>query len=213
MGRHDYEPGEPIINGNMDTTRERILHVAENLFAKKGFYETSLRDICSVIGIANSSLLYYFPSKKKLYGAVLRKITESLSIVTADLPTESGNPERDISIIMQRLMDWARNNPGRMQILMRETLDNPERLPEIKHFFLSDLVKAMRQPIDRIKEKGGLQGFDPDLFLFHFIGAVSYFSVALPTISHVIQRSDAEELQRKYEETILNVITSCIQNR
>lgn len=197
----------------MDTTRERILYVAEDLFAKKGFYETSLRDICSVIGIANSSLLYYFPSKKKLYGAVLRRITESLNVVIADLPTESANPEHDISIIVQRLMDWARNNPVRMQILMRETLDNRERLPEIKHFFLSDLVKSMRQPIDRIKEKGELQGFDPDLFLFHLIGAISYFSVALPTISHVIARNDAQELQRKYEETILNVITSCIQRR
>lgn len=197
----------------MDTTRERILYVAEDLFAKKGFYETSLRDICSVIGIANSSLLYYFPSKKKLYGAVLRRITESLNVVIADLPTESANPEHDISIIVQRLMDWARNNPVRMQILMRETLDNRERLPKIKHFFLSDLVKSMRQPIDRIKEKGELQGFDPDLFLFHLIGAISYFSVALPTISHVIERNDAQELQRKYEETILNVITSCIQRR
>src|SRR5258708_23650780 len=59
-------------------TRDRVLQVAQALFAERGYRGTSLRDIAKRIGIKAPSLLHHFPSKQQLYLAVLDKMFESL---------------------------------------------------------------------------------------------------------------------------------------
>lgn len=45
------------------TTRERILEVALDLFNRKGYAETSMREIAAPLGISKAALYYHFPSK------------------------------------------------------------------------------------------------------------------------------------------------------
>ena len=58
-------------------TRDRVLQVAQALFAERGYRGTSLRDIAKRIGIKAPSLLHHFPSKQQLYLAVLDKMFQS----------------------------------------------------------------------------------------------------------------------------------------
>ena len=59
-------------------TRDRVLQVAQALFAERGYRGTSLRDIAKRIGIKAPSLLHHFPSKQQLYIAVIEKMFENL---------------------------------------------------------------------------------------------------------------------------------------
>ncbi len=54
-------------------TKERILDVAEHLFADSGFTATSLRDITSAAGVNLASVNYHFGSKEGLLSAVLHR--------------------------------------------------------------------------------------------------------------------------------------------
>ena len=54
-------------------TKERILDVAEHLFADFGFATTSLRDITSEAGVNLASVNYHFGSKEALLAAVLAR--------------------------------------------------------------------------------------------------------------------------------------------
>ena len=47
-------------------TRQRILEAARNLFSKKGFDESTTRDIAAEAGVATGTLFNYFPSKEAL---------------------------------------------------------------------------------------------------------------------------------------------------
>ena len=54
-------------------TKERILNVAERLFADRGFPATSLRDLTSEAGVNIASVNYHFGSKDALLAAVLER--------------------------------------------------------------------------------------------------------------------------------------------
>lgn len=56
-----------------NSLREKILCVAEHLFAEKGFAETSIREITKRANCNLSSVNYYFHSKKNLYVEVFRR--------------------------------------------------------------------------------------------------------------------------------------------
>ncbi len=47
-------------------TRERILQAARNLFQRKGFEQTTTRDLAAEAGIAVGTLFNYFPTKEDL---------------------------------------------------------------------------------------------------------------------------------------------------
>ena len=59
-------------------TVERILDVAEILFAEKGFAETSLRLITSKAQVNLAAVNYHFGSKKSLIQAVFARFLEHL---------------------------------------------------------------------------------------------------------------------------------------
>ncbi|MCL2164686.1 MAG: TetR/AcrR family transcriptional regulator [Oscillospiraceae bacterium] len=57
-------------------SRQKILDTAAELFAKKGFTETTIRELSEAVGFKNSASIYHhFPSK----GAVLQQILEDYS--------------------------------------------------------------------------------------------------------------------------------------
>jgi AcrR family transcriptional regulator len=48
------------------STRERILDVALDLFSRKGYAETSLREIAAELGFSKAALYYHFESKQDI---------------------------------------------------------------------------------------------------------------------------------------------------
>src|SRR5438105_14330534 len=59
MGRPSHADGRQ--------TRQAILDNALQLFAEKGYFGTTLRDIASSVGVRESALYNYFPSKEALF--------------------------------------------------------------------------------------------------------------------------------------------------
>jgi AcrR family transcriptional regulator len=56
-----------------DETRERILNVAEGLFARNGYNGTSLREVASAAELQTAAIGYHYPSKEELFDTVVRR--------------------------------------------------------------------------------------------------------------------------------------------
>ena len=59
------------------TTKDKILDVAEGLFAEHGFNDTSLRTITGKANVNLASVNYHFGDKKTLVRAVLNRYLEA----------------------------------------------------------------------------------------------------------------------------------------
>ena len=57
-----------------ETTRERILSVALDLFVRKGYAETSLREIAEAVGVSKAALYYHFDSKEDILLALHMRV-------------------------------------------------------------------------------------------------------------------------------------------
>jgi len=103
-----------------------IMKTALNLFAKKGFYNTTIADIAKEMGMSVGNMYNYFPSKEslakelliytsKLFGEELKKINEM------DISTKE-----KIKKIVELYFKKAKEEPELVDYFMRVYLSNKE---------------------------------------------------------------------------------------
>ena len=81
--------------------RERLLETATDIFAKKGYAGTSVREIVNRAGVSKPVLYYYFQSKEGLFLAIL-DMAEDLQKQLLDGVLESDGKVLDRLIILYR---------------------------------------------------------------------------------------------------------------
>lgn len=88
-------------------TVERILDAAEQLFAEKGFAETSLRLITSKAGVNLAAVNYHFGSKKSLIQAVFTRFLDPFVVSLEqelDRNEQAGDPEQSLDELLEMLV-------------------------------------------------------------------------------------------------------------
>jgi AcrR family transcriptional regulator len=65
---------------NAAETKERIIHAAQLLFARKGYAQCSVKEIADAAGVAASLIIKHFGSKAELFGAALITAVQQSSL-------------------------------------------------------------------------------------------------------------------------------------
>jgi AcrR family transcriptional regulator len=71
------QAARPVVSDE-EGTRDRILHTAERLFAKRGFNGVSMRELAAAAQVNIASIGYHFESKEGLLAAVYRRHCEPM---------------------------------------------------------------------------------------------------------------------------------------
>ncbi len=84
-----------IMAGKKEKTRDSIIDASYALFARKGFKQLTMKDVCEVTGMSRGGLYSHFPGTDKLFEAVLERVTGNS---TMDFQTEikKGSSASDI---------------------------------------------------------------------------------------------------------------------
>ncbi|MHB1533025.1 MAG: TetR/AcrR family transcriptional regulator [Acidimicrobiales bacterium] len=98
-------------------TRDRILAVALELFASKGYAATSVRDITERLGLTKASLYYHFASKEDILDALMRPLGQDLAELIAWARAE---PVADARQILVTLVDLLCRRGAVVRALMAE---------------------------------------------------------------------------------------------
>lgn len=80
--------------------KEQIVSIATNLFARKGYEGTSLRDIAEAAGLTKAALYYHFPDKEKLYEGVVVTRMQGLNDTVQAAIAQANDPVEKIRLFL-----------------------------------------------------------------------------------------------------------------
>jgi AcrR family transcriptional regulator len=116
-------PTKPGAVPKSEETRSKILAAALDLFRRRGFEETTMRDIANEAGVALGSAYYYFDSKEALVMAFYTEAGEAMSVrIETSLATEKGLENR-LRAILDVKFEYFASNRLFLGALLRHAAD------------------------------------------------------------------------------------------
>ena len=192
----------------MTNTRERFIDAATSAFAERGFYGTSIAAIAESLPYTKQALLHHFGSKEKLYGEVLKRISDRLMRELDSARGRTGDPDRYLEDIFVDFYRSTLEHRDETQLLMRELLDNRRRAATSRSWYLKPFLetltrRVMSDPSMRFASKTKALAF-----VYQLLGAITYFVVSEPTLTRMYGKKDFQALQSSYDRELRMLIAS-----
>lgn len=153
-------------------TREALLDAAVEKFSENGYWGTSMRDIARAVGVRESALYNYFPSKESLFEAMLlRHHEESVHLLDAIVDQPIANLTVFLESVARQMLEHF-STPLR-QKLFRIYMSDGIRLASEGRISIFERLWGSRRPVAELMrkliDKGLLRPADPALLDAEFV--------------------------------------------
>lgn len=125
------ETGQPA----RKATRRRILETAMELFVAQGYQQTSLRQLATRVGLTKAAVLYHFPAKEQILGALTEPLLEDMEAALAQAAAAEP-PAEPRWVCIEGLLDSYLANRSTL-LLLRQDLSILSRSPELYERFFA----------------------------------------------------------------------------
>ncbi len=103
--------------------RQQVLAVlASMLHSERGMERMTTARLAEAVGVSEAALYRYFPSKTKMFEALIENIEQNLFIRISQSTKMETNTQNRVHDILQMILDFARKNPGMTRILTGHAL-------------------------------------------------------------------------------------------
>jgi AcrR family transcriptional regulator len=109
-------------------SRDEILKAATQLFANRGFHETSMSEVARAAGVSKALIFWHFKTKEELFLAVLHRLLEPYVI---DFAEEAGALDEKAQILklLESYLLFVRDNAGSVRFFVAQLLHD-EKMPD-----------------------------------------------------------------------------------
>lgn len=187
-------------NSDRRNTREAILDAALGLFAERGFFGTSTREIARTVGVRESALYHHFESKDAIFHALIDQNgpgrMRQLVAIDVDVMLEAMEPKA----VLKRMLDvmvatFSIPNEQRMfRLLVQEgariagaDVANPARA-------VGRVRQGLAAVFTRLVERKAIRPVDPPTTALMLMGPI-----ALLRFTHLMQHPDFKAFQAEVD--------------
>jgi AcrR family transcriptional regulator len=137
-----------------DSTRQKILLTAGPIFARKGFAQTTVREICELAGTNLASINYYFGDKEKLYIEVLM-LAQELQVQQNPLPDfePDTSAEEKLHLLIGTLLNRIvamQTEPWQVRLILREVLQPTSASKGLMDTYFRPYFEAILSVVDEL---------------------------------------------------------------
>ncbi|MDE0298975.1 MAG: TetR/AcrR family transcriptional regulator [Candidatus Poribacteria bacterium] len=104
-------------------TERIVLRCAKELFAQKGYHQTSISDIIRRAGVARGTFYLYFQSKREIFDSILDELVTSLGGIMKRIDLDSSTPPLEqLRNILRSIFILALEDPDMPRILLNRAV-------------------------------------------------------------------------------------------
>jgi len=152
----------------------KILEVAINLFARKGFEGASVRDITAAAQVTVPTLYYHFKDKDGLYQAALKESAENLLELLKKVDDPNASLRDRFIALAKAKMRLAIEKDLGIELLTKEWIDrgSSQDLPPQLEAVLGESFKYMEEMIAQAVQRGEIRPVNPKIGVWYLIGLI-----------------------------------------
>ncbi|HUH37144.1 MAG TPA: TetR/AcrR family transcriptional regulator [Spongiibacteraceae bacterium] len=172
-------PAEGLRVRKKRETRERLLRVARELFAERGFDETTIEVIAEHAGVSKPTVFNYFPAKRDLLTGLVQAADRGFErLVVRAMETEEPTVKR-LEQFFSRLANTIETTPDLTRLLMFEAVKSMGMGSDmaVQHSFLLTEKALVRLLKDGMQRGDVREDFQPGLLAQMLLGA--YINVVM----------------------------------
>ena len=154
--------------------RTRIIDTAAKLFAKKGFENTTTRDICKATGMSHAMIYYYFDDKESLLYEILDEILSEGLRAIKKIDRSSKSLKEKLAAITDVYARYHVLKIDKMKVFVHEQKslkpEHKKKVVEYQREYLDILVNILKG----LKQENQIVNLDTKAAAFTFFGMVHW---------------------------------------
>jgi len=161
-----------VRSAKKESRREQILASAAKVFAKKGYHETSISDICKKADIARGTVYLYFTNKRDIFATLIKNFTtamiESISMFTPGEPLQA-QFNRNFCKVVELIFQ----NKDMTKIIASEAVGLDAEFDRQLVLFYARLVEYIEGALTMLQKNGDLSShLNVRLLAYALVGTV-----------------------------------------
>lgn len=183
-----------------EETRQRILEVAEEVFAERGYHATGVADLVEAAGVARGTFYQYFDSKHAIFlelvDSLQRRFRES--VVGVDVSEGAGSVRAQLTETVHRVLVTAATHRPLARIIFREAVGLDADVDDRLLAFEEDLHAYVTTALTLGRDLGWLRPHAPDV-----VASLVYGGLRQIIDRHIVRGDDTpDDLRRVAEATV-----------
>ena len=197
-----------------EETEKEIINAAKNVFTKKGFKCSTMRDIASEANVNLAMLNYYFRSKENLFEIIFEEAF--ISLASNIIPVFSSNKN-----IFDKIYDFTElyiegliQNPIIPGFVSHEIFINPDRFTKILNDkkAIKGYVEAFEKQIEKEIQLGNIKSIEPMDLLINAIALCVFPFIARPIAEDLLQPKERyNDMLKARKKTVAQFIIDAIK--
>ena len=138
--------GIPLTEEEQAKRRHEIFHKVASVFVKKGFHETSMREIAEAAGLGKSTLYDYFKTKDEILVYFFEDQLNDLTNEAQKVALQNLSADKRLRQIMEIYIESLQANKNLFLKLTQESQrlkPQSQKLVQEKRYAYQDLVRAL----------------------------------------------------------------------
>jgi TetR/AcrR family transcriptional regulator, cholesterol catabolism regulator len=165
----------PRVTTKDTETKARILEAAREMFAKKGFSGTSIRDIATASGMSNPTIYYHYTNKE---GIILALLAEAYNALTDELSRSlngSEDPLTRFRLLLRAHLKVTRDLRSTVSIF--HVTEHEKLTPETMAYSRKvqrDIFDLYSEELERLRAAGLLRTQETRILAFNIAACINW---------------------------------------
>lgn len=184
--------------------QEQIVEAAIQLFAAKGYANTSTAEIARVAGVSEGTIFKHYGTKERLLFSVIAPFIRELfpqlarEVVEETFTEDTRSLEQFLRTLIKNRIQFITENRELFQVFVKELMYREEFRKKLFPFAMEYVPKTFKHIVDRFKESGELRDDIPSETII--LNVLTFLSGFL--ITRIILRGSDTISEKEMEEAV-----------